>query len=462
MKQENVKTIRDFFSNKEFSFPEPPTAMCDSVNDLYENCIKITVQPDRSIIEKWHDLLVRYANDSESVKLSRLYEHTSKGKKKVYENGIEIEKEIWDTRRGMQTVMQDGYTYAFASNYFARLIFSMAYAGFVPEYDDFKSMFLNHEFPLFYLGGTTECEREFASFKTKPYKACFYTQHWYLAHIISVKALSFYGYPEVDLYKILSRGELSDWKKAGDIYIRSMNKSFTEDEKKIIRAQFLRFIDPINYFLVPSKWKERQSNGKGKKIGENEDVINFMIKKNHETFGKKYEDFLDLALANKEEMISSKSLEELGKMKFTLIESADEASNKVKKNNKKQGNSSEETNSISNNTRQRRSFAFNGITYPLRGLALAVVNDYVSQNPYVTFEQLRQIFDIRLNFDRKPLIRRLNEVTQSEREHKRIFLDSPIRLHNDEVYVSSQWSYDVDFPRFQEILNNLDYQVQEL
>ena len=239
-----------------------------------------------------------------------------------------------------------------------------------------------------------------------------------------------------------------------------MDKSFTEDEKKIIRAQFLRFIDPINYFLVPSNWKERQSNGKGKKIGENEDVINFMIKKNHETFGKKYEEFLDLALANKEEMISSKSLEELGKMEFTLIESADEASNKVKKNNKKQGNSSEETNSISNNTRQRRSFAFNGRTYPLRGLALAVVNDYVSQNPDVTFEQLRQIFDIRLNFDRKPLIRRLNEVTQSEREHKRVFLDSPIRLHNDELYVSSQWSYDVDFPRFQEILNNLDYQVQ--
>ena len=121
-----------------------------------------------------------------------------------------------------------------------------------------------------------------------------------------------------------------------------------------------------------------------------------------------------------------------------------------------------ERRTISNNTRQRRSFAFNGRTYPLRGLALAVVNDYVSQNPDVTFEQLRQIFDIRLNFDRKPLIRRLNEVTQSEREHKRVFLDSPIRLHNDEVYVSSQWSYDVDFPRFQEILNNLDYQVQEL
>ena len=93
----------------------------------------MTAQPDSSIIEEWHDLLVRYATDPESVKLSRLYERTSNGTEKVYINGIEKKKPIWNTRRGMQTVMQDGYTYAFASNYFARLIFSMAYAGFVPE-----------------------------------------------------------------------------------------------------------------------------------------------------------------------------------------------------------------------------------------------------------------------------------------------------------------------------------------
>ena len=77
MTNETVKTIKEFFNNKDFNFPKPPTDKCNSVIELYENCIKMTAQPDSSIIEEWHDLLVRYANDPESVKLSRLYESTS-------------------------------------------------------------------------------------------------------------------------------------------------------------------------------------------------------------------------------------------------------------------------------------------------------------------------------------------------------------------------------------------------
>ena len=380
MTNETVKTIKEFFNNKDFNFPKPPTDKCNSVIELYENCIKMTAQPDSSIIEKWHDLLVRYANDPESVKLSRLYESTSNGTEKVYINGIEKKKPIWNTRRGMQTVMQDGYTYAFASNYFARLVFSMAYAGFVPEYDDFKSMFLNRDFPLFFPYKTTECDRQYASFNAKTYKDCFYTPGWYLAHIISVNDIPFYKYPEANIKEILPLGKLSDWKKTFDIKIsemtikefldlpalsdtsglselekindsrirkihsRNMDKSFTEDEEKIIRAHFLRFIDPINYFLVPSGWKDIQI---GKSVGENKDVISFMIKKRHETFGKKYEEFLDLALVNKEEMISSKSLDELGKAKFTLKESTKDDN----KNSKKQKSSNKSASHTIGNTR---------------------------------------------------------------------------------------------------------------
>lgn len=380
MTNETVKTIKEFFNNKDFNFPKPPTDKCDSVIDLYENCIKMTAQPDKSVIEKWHDLLVRYANDPKSVKLSRLYESTKNGTEKVYENGIEKKKIIWDTRRGMQTFMQNGYTYAFASNYFARLIFSMAYAGFVPEYDDFKSMFLNRDFPLFFPYKTTECDRQYASFNAKTYKDCFYTPGWYLAHIISVNDIPFYKYPEANIKEILHLGKLSDWKKTFDIkssemtikefldlpdlsdpsglselekindsrirkiHSRNMDKSFTEDEEKIIRAHFLRFIDPINYFLVPSGWNDIQI---GKSVGENKDVISFMIKKRHETFGKKYEEFLDLALVNKEEMISSKSLDELGKVKFILKESTKDDN----KNSKKQKSSNKSASHTIGNTR---------------------------------------------------------------------------------------------------------------
>ena len=230
-----------------------------------------------------------------------------------------------------------------------------------------------------------------------------------------------------------------------------MDKSFTKDEEIIIRAQFLRLIDPINYFLVPNKWKDIQIC---KSVGENKDVISFMIKRNHETFGKKYEDFLDLVLVNKDEMISSKTLDELGKAKFTLEEST--------KDDNKKSTSSVSKKTTTSTTKSRHKFQFNGAIYSLRGLALAVVNYYVSQNPNVTFNQLSQIFNIKLEFDKKPLIRKLNDVTQKERDDKRIFLNAPVALQNDEAYISTQWSYDADFPKLQQILNTLNYQVQEL
>ena len=82
---------------------------------------------------------------------------------------------------------------------------------------------------------------------------------------------------------------------------------------------------------------------------------------------------------------------------------------------------------------------------------------------YNEYEDYRNVIDnIKLEFDKKPLIRKLNDVTQKERDDKRIFLNAPVALQNDEAYISTQWSYDADFPKLQQILNTLNYQVQEL
>lgn len=89
-------------------------------------------------------------------------------------------------------------------------------------------------------------------------------------------------------------------------------------------------------------------------------------------------------------MISSKTLDELGKAKFTLKEST--------KDDNKKSTSSVSKKTTTSTTRSRHKFQFNGATYSLRGLALAVVNYYVSQNPNVTFNQLSQIFNIKLKF----------------------------------------------------------------
>ncbi|EPF46901.1 hypothetical protein HMPREF1222_01482 [Treponema vincentii F0403] len=303
-----MKTIQDFLNDSTFSFPAVPTGTASSIEEFYENCIKTTLQKDSSIVKEWHNLLVEYSKDSESILLSRLYES-----RKV--NGQ------WDTRRGMETIMNDNFSYAFASNFFARIIYSMVYVGFVPEYKNFKDMFINHIFSLYSFIGTTDCERKYSSFVNKAYKPVFYTQGWYLAHIISINDEQFYKFPNVNIKEILVPGKLSDWKLFNNIYKRKLNYSFTNDEKKIIIAHFLRFIDPINYFLVPN-----QNNINVKSIGENKNVVDYILRRSFEVYGDSFINFLDLALVDKN-TIPKQNLSDLGKEKIFTLKFSNKKSN---------------------------------------------------------------------------------------------------------------------------------------
>lgn len=303
--------IKEFLSKKDFQFPIVPTGKAETIKEMFDNCIKYSYFPNTSIVEQWHDLLVAYSDDHDSIKLSRLYES-----RKVNNE--------WDTRRGMQTIMADNYSYAFASNHFARIIYSMAYAGFVPQYNDFKNMFLEHDFSLYSYIGTTENEKKYASFKNKTYNPCFYTQGWYLAHIISVNDIGFYGFPNTNIKNLLTPGILSDWCFSNNVFIRRINSNFTDNEKKIINAHFLRFIDPINYFLVPNQKNINQNT-----IGENKDLINFMIKRNHELYKNKFDNFLEKALVNKT-LIPKESLNELGNKKIQCISFSVNENSKIK------------------------------------------------------------------------------------------------------------------------------------
>ena len=76
-------------------------------------------------------------------------------------------------------------------------------------------------------------------------------------------------------------------------YERFLNYTLSEEEKKIARAHFLRFIHPINYFLVPNS-----NHVTIKKIGEDPAIINYMRKRASNLYLDVYDDFLNLALSN--------------------------------------------------------------------------------------------------------------------------------------------------------------------
>lgn len=292
-------TIEEFLSNEnQFSFPSVPTGSSRTADEFFQKAV-ITPQ-NTETIRKWHRLLTRYMNDPDSIILSRLYES-----RKL--DGV------WDNRRGMLTRMADGFSYACASNDFARLIFTMAYYDFVPEYRDFKEMMTERKFSLSSCRGLTTVEREHSAFRISQYHKRFYTQGWYLAHIMAFKRDEYMGYPNIDLRNIITLGTKNQWKNNGDYYVRELPNTLSADEKKIAKAQFLRFLDPMNYFLVPGKYNSSIGN-----IGEKDEIVDFMRKKYSDDFGDDYKDFMRKALVGTD-LIPCQSIEELGRQQISVF-----------------------------------------------------------------------------------------------------------------------------------------------
>lgn len=271
-------TIAEFLSISQIKVPIVPETSSNNVSEYFEKCIQIALPSDESVIQ-WHNLLVKYIEDPDCVFLSRLYES-----KKT--NGI------WDNRRGSLTIMKDGLSFAFASNYFARLIYTMAYFGYVPDYDDFKNTLKNREISLNYIMPPTEVERQIAAYKLKAHKVNFYTPDWYLAHIIAYKDDEYINHEHIKLEDILPLGTATDWNDESNGYlVRKLDYTLSPEKKELMKAQFLRFIDPINYFLVPNN-----SHSSIKSIGEDLKVVLYMRARAQEKFGKTYDDFKNLAL----------------------------------------------------------------------------------------------------------------------------------------------------------------------
>lgn len=291
-----ISTIDEFLDkNNKFSFPDIPTGTANTIGDFYKNCIYPVSPKNKDTIIKWHNLISKYSKDSDAVILSRLYES------RKY-NGN------WDTRRGMICRMRDGFTYAYATNFFARIIYTMAYFDFVPEYDDFKTMFTQRKFSLSSFMGQTDVEKKYAAFTQTAYHRRFYTQHWYLAHIVAVNDELFYKYETKNINDIFTPGMQNEWKENSAGYFeRYIDSELNESEKLIARAHFIRFIDPMNYFLVPNSKHVSIS-----KIGEEPNLIKYMRKIFSNNYGNDYRLFLNDALSDPL-LVPVETVEELGK-----------------------------------------------------------------------------------------------------------------------------------------------------
>ena len=253
-------TINEYYSNYSVNKRYPITLMSGTdktIEDFYNNCIQRHILPTKNVLA-WHKMLMEYADRPDAIYWVRYYE----GEKKVSDR--------WNNRRGCMTRFADGFSYVFVSNFDAHEILNMVRLGVNPDVNEFINLMKSFQYPLHYDLGTSSEESSIKCYPNigTPRGGILTSEKWYLAHIYGIKDVfnrangSFKAIKinDIEGHRIFPRGQMSDWvlDKSCGRTIRYLNYSLTVEEKNLVKAHFLRFIDPLNYYVTPSPKYEKE------------------------------------------------------------------------------------------------------------------------------------------------------------------------------------------------------------
>ena len=275
-------TITDYYNNYKKNKAYPITLKTGSdvtIDDFYKNCLYSNLLPKANVLA-WHQMLMNYADRPDAIYWVRYYEFGSKASGR------------WNTRRACLTRFSDGFAYAFVSNYDAHEILNMVRLGVTPDENEFADLMNNYKFPMhFDRGGSCEESDIHAYPKVGTVRGgILTTNHWYLAHINGIKSEYSRGsgrYSKLsksEMERIYPRGSISDWKpdESGHM-IRDLDYSLTPEEKKLVKAHFLRFVDPLNYYVAPGQRYEE--NAVCSRIGEYEYLNDYIGDRFEKVYG---------------------------------------------------------------------------------------------------------------------------------------------------------------------------------
>lgn len=278
-------TIKEYYLNYKTS-KKYPIKLCTgkdtTIDEFYNNCIVSHLLPVNSVLA-WHKMLMDYVDRPDAIYWIRYYESGSKASGR------------WNNRRACVTRFSDGFTYAFVSNFDAHEILNMVRLGVTPDIKEFADLMTLFKYPMHYDPGTSCEESDINAYPNigTPRGGILTFEHWYLAHINDIKSEFIRDdgtYRAVDIssiegLQIYPRGSVSDWKldKKSGVMIRELPYSLTPEQKKLVKAHFLRFVDPLNYYVTPGP--KYETNSVCPRIGEYGVLNNFISNKFESLYG---------------------------------------------------------------------------------------------------------------------------------------------------------------------------------
>lgn len=311
-------TLSDEYSNmgKWYNSTLPSISEDHYVNigDFYDRFVYPKL-PDTDTVIAWTKLLLKYVNEDYAVFAIRKFASwtavTGLSSDKDSQLAISAgkkpgDKNPYSLRRGFVTTFNNSkHKYFFTDNFFAAYFIKMAFDGFVPNLKDFLDEMKKQLFPARF-GRFCKEERAMAKYditgKTakdpKINNAGYKIGHVIDAGMDYVDALGV-GKNMNDICKLyFSRGYYDDWKQNGGV--RDGGPISGLD---YLKAHFLRFACPINYFLAP---KENAAGAVHQTYGPDSGLITnkpdiaelpelqeYIIGKFHKLYGDIFEDYLN-------------------------------------------------------------------------------------------------------------------------------------------------------------------------
>ena len=260
------------------------TGHSETLADFYNDFIEHHMF-NRDTVLAIHRALIEYVKKPNAVFAIRSYFSAPK-------------HELYHTlRRGWLTRTTSGYSFFYTDNFYTAYYAKFAYDDFTFSADELLDAHLKYQFPSRFGQWTTEEKEKCAIPAGK--NPGFNSAGYKLAHIFATAEDNYcHNDTKYSLKEIVSNffngGERDDYQPNQDnVYMRD-NFATPEIAKEFLIAHFLRFVDPLNYVILP---KASCEDFFGRGIAEHKPLLAFIQSKMHEIYGDEYTKFLKIIMA---------------------------------------------------------------------------------------------------------------------------------------------------------------------
>lgn len=299
-----VECGKDFEGGMEMTLVEKLNSICEkdvkpiedgeanSIEEFWDKFIYPRL-PQQNYVEAWHDLLMKYIEESDAVFPIRQSKNINNKK---------------NLTRGLLVEASEGYSYFACDNEHVKYYVRMCHDGYIPTVQELKEAYKSRQFPLTLPRYRTPDIEDIQAFRMTMSHGC---DGYYLAHVIDVNKTPYMPslYEPIKSIDVMNKYELrehikSKWLKKTDEYgtyfCRDLPRN--KDVHDFLVAMFLRYVHPFNYFWVPGDkhticWIDGEITASTTRVGERPRLTKFVREKFADMYGKRYEEFYEKVMA---------------------------------------------------------------------------------------------------------------------------------------------------------------------